>query len=49
MISQGRDLIRTAWWLVTVPGITIITVSLTANIFSDWLRDFLDPQLRNVR
>lgn len=46
MISQGRDLIRTAWWLVTVPG---ITVSLTANIFGDWLRDFLDPQLRNVR
>jgi peptide/nickel transport system permease protein len=49
MISQGRDLIRSAWWLVTVPGIAIITISLVVNIFGDWLRDYLDPQLRNVR
>ena len=44
MISQGRDLLNVAWWLVTVPGIAILTVSLVINIFGDWLRDFLDPQ-----
>ena len=49
MTAQGRDLLRTAWWLVTVPGIAIITISLVVNIFGDWLRDYLDPQLRNVR
>ena len=49
MISQGRDLLNVAWWLVTVPGIAILTISLVINIFGDWLRDFLDPQLRNVR
>ena len=49
MTAQGRDLLRTAWWLVTVPGIAIISISLVVNIFGDWLRDFLDPQLRNVR
>ena len=49
MTAQGRDLLRTAWWLVTVPGIAIITISLVVNIFGDWLRDSLDPQLRNVR
>ena len=49
MISQGRDLLGIAWWLVTVPGVAILTISLVVNIFGDWLRDFLDPQLRNVR
>ncbi|MXY79667.1 MAG: ABC transporter permease [Chloroflexi bacterium] len=49
MTAQGRDLLRTAWWLVTVPGIAIISVSLVVNLFGDWLRDYLDPQLRNVR
>ena len=49
MISQGRGVIVTAWWLVTVPGIAIIVVSLVVNLFGDWLRDFLDPQLRNIQ
>ena len=49
MISQGRDLISIAWWLVTVPGIAIIVVSLVVNVFGDWMRDFLDPQLRNAQ
>lgn len=48
MIAQGRSLLSVAWWLVTVPGIAIVTVSLVGNIFGDWLRDALDPQLRNV-
>ena len=48
MISQGRDVISIAWWLVTVPGIAIIIVSLVVNVFGDWLRDFLDPTLRNT-
>ena len=46
MIAQGRSVLSVAWWLVTVPGIAIITVSLVVNLFGDWLRDFLDPQLR---
>lgn len=49
MVSQGRELLAVAWWLVTIPGIAIITIALVTNIFGDWLRDFLDPQLRNVR
>ena len=49
MISQGRNLLSSAWWLVTVPGLAIITVSLVVNVFGDWLRDYLDPTLRNVQ
>lgn len=49
MISQGRSLLSQAWWLVTIPGLAIISVSLVGNLFGDWLRDALDPQLRNSR
>ena len=49
MISEGRGVLSIAWWLVTIPGIAIITVSLAGNLFGDWLRDALDPRLRHVR
>ena len=49
MVSEGRNFLRIASWLVTVPGIAILTISLVGNLFGDWLRDALDPRLRNVR
>jgi peptide/nickel transport system permease protein len=49
MVSEGRNYLRVAWWLVTVPGIAILVVSLVGNLFGDWLRDAIDPRLRHVR
>ena len=49
MISQGRDYLTISSWLVVIPGLAIISISLVGNIFGDWLRDALDPQLRNVK
>ena len=46
MLSQGREYIATAWWLVTFPGLAIIVTVLGANLFGDALRDALDPRLR---
>jgi peptide/nickel transport system permease protein len=46
MVSQGRDYISTAWWLVTLPGLAIVLTVLGANLFGDGLRDVLDPRLR---
>ena len=46
MLSQGREYIATAWWLVTFPGLAIIATVLGANLFGDALRDALDPRLR---
>ena len=46
MLSEGRDLIREAWWLATLPGLAIMLTVLGINVVGDWLRDFLDPQLR---
>jgi peptide/nickel transport system permease protein len=48
MLSQGREYISTAWWLVTFPGLAIIVTVLGANLFGDALRDALDPRLRGV-
>jgi peptide/nickel transport system permease protein len=48
MLSQSRDYIETAWWLATFPGIAIVFTVLSINLLGDWLRDFLDPRLRNA-
>lgn len=49
MISEGRNFMTIAWWLIWIPGIAILLVSLTGNLMGDWLRDALDPRLRHVR
>lgn len=49
MVSEGRNFLTIAWWLVGMPGIAIILVSLSGNLAGDWLRDTLDPRLRNMR
>jgi peptide/nickel transport system permease protein len=43
MLSQGRTVLATAWYVATVPGIVIFLVSLSFNILGDGLRDALDP------
>jgi peptide/nickel transport system permease protein len=49
MISEGRNFMPIASWLIWIPGIAIVLVSLTAMMMGDWVRDALDPQLRNLR
>jgi peptide/nickel transport system permease protein len=46
MISEGRDYISTAYWLALFPGIVIALTVLALQMFGDWLRDKLDPKLR---
>lgn len=48
MIAESRIYISTAWWLPTFPGIAIMVTVLGANLFGDWLRDKLDPKLRQT-
>ena len=35
------------WGLAVFPGICISLLVLSANMFGDWLRVRLDPQLKN--
>lgn len=48
MVSDGRDLITTAWWIFLFPCLAIVLTVLSMNLLGDWLRDKLDPKLRNV-
>jgi peptide/nickel transport system permease protein len=48
MISEGRGRIADAWWVALIPGIAITLLVLSVNLFGDWLRDRLDPQLRQL-
>lgn len=44
MISEGRRFILDSWWVATIPGLAIFTVSLGFNLLGDGLRDVLDPK-----
>ena len=48
MVADGRDLIVRAWWVAFFPGMAILMTVLSMNLLGDWLRDKLDPKLRNV-
>jgi peptide/nickel transport system permease protein len=48
MIAEGRDYITSAWWVSFFPGLAILLVVLAFNLFGEWLRDVLDPRLRQL-
>jgi peptide/nickel transport system permease protein len=48
MLADGRAYVGTAWWLATFPGLAIMLTVLSINLIGDWLRDVLDPRLRNT-
>ena len=48
MVAEGRGKISSAWWLSLIPGVAITLVVLAFNLFGDWLRDRLDPKLRQL-
>ncbi|WP_159948934.1 ABC transporter permease [Rhizobium sp. 18065] len=49
MIATGRRYMIDSWWLVTYPGLAILSVSLAFNLLGDGLRDALDPKQMNRR
>ena len=48
MVADGRDRLVDAWWVATMPGIAILITVMSLNLFGDWLRDTLDPKLRQM-
>jgi len=47
MLKNGRLYLTTAWWLTAFPGLAIFITVLGVNLVGDFLRDHLDPHLRN--
>ena len=45
MLASARDYIESAWWIVTMPGLSILISVLAINLLGDGLRDALDPKL----
>jgi len=48
MIAEGRNYLSTAWWISLFPGLAMLFVILSFNLLGDWLREALDPKLRQV-
>ena len=48
MVSDGRNLLADAWWISTMPGLAIVLTVMSLNLVGDWLRDTLDPELRQL-
>lgn len=48
MLADARQYITNAWWAITMPGVAIMLTCLASNVFGDWLRDRLDPKLRQL-
>jgi len=48
MISDGRDYLQTAWWVSAFPGLALFLTVMALNFLGDWLRDRLDPKLRQL-
>ena len=48
MVSDGRDRLAGFWWIATFPGLAIMLTVMSLNLFGDWLRDKLDPRLRQL-
>ena len=49
MLAESRDhIFARRWWLPVFPGMAILLTVLAFNIVGDWLRDYLDPRLKEV-
>ena len=46
MLSSGREYIKTAWWIVVIPGLAIFMTALSFNLFGVWMRAVSDPLQR---
>ena len=48
MLADARDYLAVAWWMGVFPGLALMLTVLAINLLGDWLRDYLDPTLRNA-
>ncbi len=46
MLATGRQYLTIYPWMATSPGLAIAFTGLAMNLVGDWLRDLLDPRLR---
>jgi ABC-type dipeptide/oligopeptide/nickel transport system permease subunit len=47
MLSEGREFMRRAPWLMVCPGGILFLTVLSTNLVGDYVREALDPRLRS--
>ena len=48
MAAEGREKIVKGWWISLFPSLAIGLVVLSCNFMGDWIRDKVDPRLRQL-
>ena len=48
MINDAREYLPTAWWTPVLPGLALFLTVMSLNFLGDWIRDRLDPRLRQL-
>jgi peptide/nickel transport system permease protein len=46
IMAEGRQYMREAPWIITLPGVLLMVTVMGLNLLGDGLRDVLDPRLR---
>lgn len=46
MIGVGRTVLRSAWWVSAIPGVTILVTVLAVNLVGEGLNEALNPRMR---
>ncbi|MBI4563986.1 MAG: ABC transporter permease [Planctomycetes bacterium] len=44
IVNDGSDVLATAWWIATLPGLAIVATVVCFNLVGDALRDAMDPR-----
>lgn len=47
LVGEGKELIRSAWYISAIPGAAIMLTVLALNLVGDGLNDALNPKLRD--
>lgn len=47
MLNEGRQYLQTSPWLMAFPGMSILIVVAIFNLWSDSLRDVVDPKIKD--
>ena len=48
LLSEGREFMRHAWWLMVFPGLALFLSVVSINLLGDYLREVLDPRLKGT-
>ncbi|RYL88157.1 ABC transporter permease [Sporolactobacillus sp. THM19-2] len=49
ILYDGKIIILNGWWMTVFPGLMVIVIVLSVNLFGDGIRDLLDPHSNNSK